>query len=206
MRTPAGGGAGRRGQALSAPRRCLLGTRNPHCRPLCAGWLLLDRGGTAFCPARWLAGPLGPCCQVGSARSRQQLSLPFPPPHPAPLLTNNGVHPRVLRDHRSQIGRKVEQRAGHGLRQRQPRVELLRGHPAVGRVGAHLRGGGSGRQRGASQAATCAQRVRVPRLRGGHRLPCTHPGMQRCHGAQAMCPRTSWPLLSVMHWRSTTSL
>ena len=52
--------------------------------------------------------------------------------------TNDRVHPRVLRNDRPKVGSKVEEGPRHGLRQGQPRVELVGGHPAVGGVGAHL--------------------------------------------------------------------
>lgn len=97
---------------------------------------------------------LSHCPRAEQARSSQQSSsFRAPGCSPpslqqlrTPPLTDDGIHPRVLRDHRPQVGRKVEQGARHGLRQRQPRVELLRSHPAVRAVGADLwsTGGGMG--------------------------------------------------------------
>lgn len=98
-----------------------------------------SRGSRASCRCRRTTCNLQtkPCTNETSTRApcaNCQLST-VPPKCPR---TDDGVHARVLCNDCAQVGRKVEQGAGHGLGERQAGIELAGRHPGVGRVGADL--------------------------------------------------------------------
>ena len=132
----------------------------------------------------------------------------LPPPSTPCDPTCDGVDARVLRDDGAQVGGKVEEGAWHGLRQRQPRVKLVGGHPAVGGVGADLQG-----RIQVERPLVCvlvvppgkqpARAARGCRERAGQRRrqPRRHKTLHACLAA-----RTSTCAALTSHCRSTTSL